>query len=194
MKSFELSKKETDITNEEIEKHYVDISCRAKLILPNGLSEEHSAILNERLEKSMHFKLQIHELDGEHSSQTLRSRSIKRGVRFNKIDNIDKAQYRLKRSIQNENHLSLYEMEIVEGPIRLYRDNFKGALNASCALSLRDFDNTYAFNSFMNSTIYSQNSIVGSMMAPTGAAMSQSNAINFFTLYICLCIFIFFNK
>lgn len=154
LSSFELVKPTANTTVDNVEQAYADVSCRATLIVPNGLSDEHSAIINERLESSLHMRLKLTEPNEQRSSLRTDLEKNRRQTRFKQLGSSETTEKaRVKRSVTSTKAL-LYEMEITEGPIRVFEDNFREGLNASCRLSLKDFDNTFAFNSVIDDTVF----------------------------------------
>lgn len=156
LSEFAVTKLDGDSTIDNVNQAYADISCVVRLIMPTGIGDEHSAILNERIEHSMHLRLKLDEPEEEDLAKTGRSRQ--RNVAFKPVN----GGPRLRRSVDSNSTnkhtvnpiITHYEMEIIEGPIRVYRDNFRQGLNATCSLSLKDYDFTFAFNSDVSRHVF----------------------------------------
>jgi hypothetical protein len=157
LSEFAVAKLDGDSTIDNVNQAYADISCVVRLIMPTGIGDEHSAILNERIEHSMHLRLKLDEPEEEDLAKTGRSRQ--RNVAFKPVNGGPRLRRRSVDSNSTNKHtvnpiITHYEMEIIEGPIRVYRDNFRQGLNASCSLSLKDYDFTFAFNSDVSRHVF----------------------------------------
>lgn len=190
---FQLNHLQANSTIDNIDQIYSDVTCRVSLLIPNALNDEHSAILNERLEKSMHLRLKLFEPNTDDSNAPADNMSKdNRNVNFKPVggskrpvDGSKQSNMRFRRSSETE----LTEMEIIEGPIRVFRDNFKSGLNASCSLSLRDFDHTFAFNSLINNTIFAPASLIDQNNSAC-KLVNQGNIKLFFSSFVFMTFFI----
>lgn len=184
---FQLNHVQANSTIDNVDQIYSDVTCRVSLLIPNALNDEHSAILNERLEKSMHLRLKLFEPNTDDSNAPADNMSKdNRNVNFKPVggprrpvDGNKQSNMRFRRSSETE----LTEMKIIEGPIRVFRDNFKSGLNASCSLSLRDFDHTFAFNSLINSTIFAPASLIEQNNSAS-QLVNQGNIKLFFSWFV----------
>lgn len=143
LSSFDFIKNET--SDEETE-----ISCRVSLTLPSGIKDEHTENLKEKLKTEMTLTFELYDSQEpiyvDIKSSTMRKRTVDvPSVRHKRFE---------KREVQIDSKLSLYELVIIEGPLKFYRSNFDEGLNASCNLKLRDYDNTIAYNQFRNISIF----------------------------------------
>ena len=123
----------------------VEISCRINLIVPNGLVDQHTVIISERFESLIHLDLVIHD-------SPVMTKSFGTSVWRNKRNTEASNQYRKLKQRSSYNNPSLYELEIVEGPIKVNKENFKN-FNCSCKLILKDYDHSFVLNTQINKVI-----------------------------------------
>lgn len=173
---FQLLQVEANSTIDNVNQVYTDVTCRVSLLIPSAINDEHSAILNEHLEKAMHLRLKLIDPNVDESNAPSQMTKDKTNISFKPLSNSQEkqqkknetvagksgensARYRRNANANADVNGILHEMQILEGPIRVFLENFKdGGLNASCSLSLRDFDGTFAYNSFISNTIFSAKS------------------------------------
>lgn len=150
----------------------IELTCKAKFLLPVGIVYDHTSILNEQLEKAIELKLNMisrstynfgkdaiedkkFELD-ELEKNATESSEIDYKVTERIVNKPAKKHGRdanvLKVSHNQRSEITLYELEIVDGPISLYKgETEEGAgANFSCHLTLVDYDETFAFDSIIH--------------------------------------------
>jgi hypothetical protein len=124
LNSFELRKTESKTTTDDVE-----VSCRLTLVVPTGIVDQHSVIISERLDHLIGLDLILNDEDGPVLSEPqLRKRR----------DAGSSNRNRLQKQV-SIGHPGLYELEVLEGPVRLNKNDFN-RLNATCRLVLRDYD------------------------------------------------------
>ena len=168
---------ELDVKN--LNKEEFEISCRIRVLIPNGLNTEHTQDLNERLAHSIHLKM--HVPDHQKSRKTQNKEIKEEGHEKNHMHHQHmhnqtsfKRSHNVEHQIQLKNRTSrtvatLYEMEMIQGPFKLYKASIDEETNItiSCNLILTDYDNTHAFDS-TTYKIINKNSI-DSMLVPNSA-------------------------
>jgi hypothetical protein len=174
LNSFELHKNESTDNYGDLE-----ISCRLSLIVPTGLIDQHTIIISERLESLISLELIVNDEDGP----VLRNRHQhkRRGVSSQLLKN------RLIKQ-RNFNHPSLYELELIEGPLKLNKNDFNN-LNSTCRLVLRDYDESIALDTITSSVLVSGNNNkrdVNLLGAPNSAYKFQ-NSLIFLTIFCLIC-------
>lgn len=166
LKNFELDVKEKN-------KDEFELKCKINLLIPNGISDEHSVIINDELSETSILTLKLHhEANGDDNAKHSRkkhnnknnkkntiTRLIKRSLDEKNGDDSNKQQLPNKQGVFVSNKIisdrsaNLYEIEMMEGPILINRKNFQNKfINVSCHLKLIDFDATHAFDHYLNKT------------------------------------------
>ncbi|CAF0761942.1 unnamed protein product [Brachionus calyciflorus] len=149
MKNFFIDYTETE--NE------IELNCKATLIYPTGLDDQHSIILNEKFLSSVQLQLKIHE---EYSKK---KRSVKKSLKT-------------RRYINN-----IIEVEVKEGPLIFNKNAFE-SLDTSCKIKLLDFDSTYALDHAISKS-FQINQISKNQTKPqistVGNSASIINQVNF---------------
>lgn len=158
--SFEMIK--TEIDHDEVE-----LSCIANFKFPNNFLADQDWFINKLFLRKIEIELKFH-FDSDSLLQ-LHSKDL-----LTKKTNETK-----KRWIRSTDQESFYEIELVEGPVSLSKSNFRN-LSSSCQLTLKDYDNSIAYRSLLNKSIFSGTEYLKQEIANAGS----NQFLNLFFLII----------
>lgn len=161
LKSFELIANETgDGDDQEI--HF---GCKLRLVVPNGIIDQHTVIISERLEELVHLKLSVVNDKGEKHLHKRAEKNLKRSRRD--------VGHGMMTLYDNQQSSTLFELEMFEGPITIKKYDVTD-LTTTCRLILKDYDGSTSLDASQTKRIVNSPNTQASTTAGAEALSSPS--------------------